>query len=88
MNYQNQLTLLSDILKNQQAQKHGTEDEFSQIHRLTEILQTNGQIDENMQEMLSNIANYCLNKGDTGNSAHIEHWTQSIDELTMPFPHE
>jgi hypothetical protein len=88
MNYQDQLTLLSDILKNQQAHKFGTEDEFSQIHRLAETLQSNGQLDENMQQMLCNITDYCRHKDDTRNEPPFDHWLQSIEELTLPYPHE
>lgn len=88
MNYQDQLTLLSDILKNQQAHKFGTEDEFSQIQRLAEALQTNGQLDVNMQQMLSTITNYCQHKDCTGKAAPFDQWLQSIDEITLPYSHE
>lgn len=88
MNYQDQLTLLSDILKNQQAQNFGTEDEFSQIQRLVKSLQINGQLDENMQQMLSHITYYSQHKDDTGNEAPFDQWLQSIEEFTLPYPHE
>ncbi len=88
MNYQDQLTLLSDILKNQHAQNHGTEDEFNQIHRLAEALQAQGQLDENMQQTLASIANYCASRNCPENSDQIGQWIQSIDEITIPYPHE
>lgn len=88
MNYQDQLTLLSDILKNQQAHKFGTEDEFSQISRLAEALQTNGEVDENMQQILNNITNYCQHKDCTGSEVHFDQWLQSIEGITLPYGHE
>lgn len=88
MNYQDQLTLLSDILKNQQAHNFGTDDEFSQIQRLTESLQTNELLDENMQQMLSTITNYCLHKDCSKNGAPFDEWLQSIEEITPPYSYE
>lgn len=82
MNYQNQLTLLSDILKNQQKEQYGTEDEYNQIYRLAEALQNQGSLDENMQQTLMSISNYCSDRNCLENSAQIEQWIQSIDQIT------
>ncbi|OIJ09266.1 hypothetical protein BKP35_17170 [Anaerobacillus arseniciselenatis] len=88
MNYQDQLTLLSDILKNQHAQNHGTEDEFNQIHRLAESLQAKGELDDQMRQTLASIADYCANRNCTENSGQISQWIQSIEEISVPYPHE
>jgi hypothetical protein len=87
MNYQDQLTLLSDILRNQQQSGFGTADEYSQIQRLVEDLQKQGQLDENMQQTLATIADYCINKSCAQDTPHNQ-WIQSVDEITMPYPHE
>ncbi|OIJ18201.1 hypothetical protein BKP45_11490 [Anaerobacillus alkalidiazotrophicus] len=87
MNYQDQLTLLTDILKNQQAQQYGTEDEFNQIQRLAQSLQGQEQLNETMQQTLTNITNYCSTR-DCNNSQQIDQWIQSINESTIPYPHE
>lgn len=82
MDYQDQLTLLSDILKNQQAQQYGTADEFSQIYRLAQSLQEEGQLDDKMQQTITQISNFCSTRDCLESSSEINQWIQSIDELT------
>ncbi|QOY33819.1 YtzH-like family protein [Anaerobacillus isosaccharinicus] len=88
MDYQDQLTLLADILKNQQQSGFGTTDEFSQIHRLAKDLQGQENLNENMQQTLANITDYCANGNCAENGQQINQWIQSINEITVPFPHE
>lgn len=88
MDYQDQLTLLADILKNQQQSGFGTTDEFSQIHRLAKALQGQENLNDNMQQTLANITDYCANGNCTENAPQINQWIQSIDEITVPYPHE
>lgn len=82
MNYQDQLTLLSDILKNQQQTGFGTVDEFSQISRLTEQLQNNNQLDSNMRQTIASIASYCETGSCLGDSSEINQWIQFIEDIT------
>lgn len=82
LDYQDQLTLLSDILKNQQQLGYGTTDEFNQIHRLAEALQGQDQLDQNMQQTLASIVDYCANGNCTENATNMTHWIQSIDNVT------
>lgn len=82
MNYQNQLTLLSDILKNQQEMGFGTPDEFSQMYRLTQSLQEQNNFHPSIQETLTNIANYCEN-GKCDNTIELNEWVQFIDQLSL-----
>lgn len=88
MNYQDQLTLLSDILKNQQAENYGTEDEFNQLKRLAEALQNHTKLNEQMQQTLEEITNYCSDKNCNKNHSQIDQWIEAIDEITIPYPHE
>ncbi|MCT8137290.1 hypothetical protein H1D32_05745 [Anaerobacillus sp. CMMVII] len=88
MNYQNQLTLLYDILKNQQQMGYGTTDEYSQLHRLAEALQGQEQLDTSMQQTLANISEYCTNGNCAEYGPDINQWLQSIEDLTVPYPHE
>jgi hypothetical protein len=88
MDYQDQLTLIADILKNQQQLGYGTTDEFSQIQRLTEVLKEQGHVDETMQQTLASIADYCANGNCAENTTQINQWIASIDEITVPYPHE
>ena len=88
MNYQNQLTLISDILKNQQAEQSGTQDEFAQIQRLAQSLQQDTNIDSNTLQVLSNIQNYCTSGNCSDNAANITNWIESIDSLIVSNPVE
>ncbi len=82
MNYQDQLTLLSDILKNQQHAGFGTVDEFSQMSRLTEQLQNNDQLDPNTKQTLANIASYCEGGNCLGGTEELNQWIQTIEDIT------
>ena len=82
MNYEAQLTLISDILKNQQAQSFGTEDEFDQISRLTEALRQNDQVSDEAQQVLANIADYCQSKDCLQYTNDIYQWIETIDTIT------
>lgn len=82
MNYQNQLTLIADILKNQYAEQAGTHDEFEQIQRLTQSLQQNNHLDSNTHELLSNIEQYCTNGNCIENAENLQNWISTIDLLT------
>lgn len=88
MNYQDQLTLLLDILKNQREENYGTEDEYAQIQRLAETLQANGNLDDNLLQTLASISDYCTNRHCRESSNDINQWIQSIDETMFPYPHE
>jgi hypothetical protein len=88
MDYHDQLTLIADILKNQQQLGYGTTDEFSQIQRLTQVLKEQGHVDETMQQTLASIADYCTNGNCDENAPQLHQWIASIDEITVPYPHE
>ncbi|MCD8500756.1 MAG: YtzH-like family protein [Bacillaceae bacterium] len=81
MNHLNQLTLIADILKNQQAEKTGTQDEFEQIQRLAQSLQQNSNVDSNIQHLLSNIEQYCTSGHCLENTDSLQSWITSIDSV-------
>ena len=88
MNVQDQLTLVTDILKNQQAQRYGTEDEYEQLHRLAEKLKADGQLNDQVQQTLMDISEYCSTRNCAEKSTPIDSWISAIDEFTLPYPHE
>ncbi|MFN7250569.1 MAG: YtzH-like family protein [Anaerobacillus sp.] len=88
MDYQDKLTLMADILKNQQQLGYGTTDEYSQIHRLAESLKEQGHFDENMQQTLASISAYCASGNCAEKAPQINQWLSSINEMTLPYSHE
>ncbi|RXI98625.1 hypothetical protein DS745_20125 [Anaerobacillus alkaliphilus] len=81
MNYQDQLTLLSDILKNQQQAGFGTEDEFSQMSRLALALQNQEQLDQTMKQTMASISSYCTNGNCNENTSQLDQWIESIENF-------
>ncbi|MGO4890074.1 YtzH-like family protein [Anaerobacillus sp. MEB173] len=81
MDYQHQLSLLIDILKNQKYEHYGTSDEYNQIQRLTESLINNESIDPNLKQTLMSIEQYS-NQGTSmvQDDVVFDNWITMIEE--------
>ncbi len=84
MNYQAQLTLLADILKNQRYEGYGTQDEMKQLQRLAKSLHEQNLLDSNMQQIFDNINAYCVNGNCPDLAVQIDHWLQAISDFSVP----
>lgn len=88
--YTDQLSLLKDILQNQQEDCCGSVSEYEQIERLVKALMVNGQIDREAIAILNEIYSYGQNGKNTQDSEqHIQthqnelsSWVSQIDQFT------
>ncbi|MBS2970066.1 YtzH-like family protein [Metabacillus sp. KIGAM252] len=90
LDYHHQVTLLKDILTEQQADCCGTVAECEQIERLIKSLMVNAQIDQNVKNVLQNIYEYSqsgksaseLNQHITSQQQNLTQWIQDIDSFS------
>jgi hypothetical protein len=87
LNYNDQVQLLSDILRNHTYDNCGTSSECQQLHRLANTLLQNPNIDSATREALQNIRDYGMT-GSTheqlsdhisSNSTYINTWIDSLN---------
>lgn len=87
LNHEHQMTVLKDILSNHQTDCCGTVSECEQIERLAKSLMGNGQIDQQVKQLLPSIYDY----GQAGKysadldshiSAHQQQLSDWVDQLT------
>ncbi|WP_100013283.1 YtzH-like family protein [Lentibacillus sediminis] len=88
----NQLSLLYDLLDEQQADRIGYTAEYQQICRLVQALQENNGLSESqLQQLLPEIDAYgqqgetAANSADhiTANQQNIENWMSAIQQTTL-----
>ncbi|EOR23837.1 YtzH-like family protein [Cytobacillus oceanisediminis] len=90
INHEHQLTLLADILSNQQTDCCGSVAECEQIERLITSLRTNDQIDQNILPILEEIHRYSeqgVNASDLDNHIHsyqdqLSQWVDGINNFS------
>ncbi|WP_110927263.1 YtzH-like family protein [Bacillus massiliglaciei] len=89
LNSQYQISLLKDILSNQQTDCCGSVAEYEQVERLIKSLMVNMDLNDQARSMLQEIYHYSQqgrNSGDidahiTSNQGNITQWMSDIGQL-------
>lgn len=90
LQYQDQLNLLIDILKNHQEDCCGSVSECEQLERLIKSLMTNANMDQNNLQVLDQVYSYSQNgKNSSDLDQHIEshqdqlsQWVDNISQFS------
>ncbi|MGD6816918.1 YtzH-like family protein [Metabacillus sp. 84] len=90
LDYHNQVTLLKDILTEQQADCCGTVAECEQIERLIKSLMVNSNVTKDVKNVLQNIYEYSqrgksapeINEHITSQQENLTQWIQDIDSFS------
>ncbi|MCD7032712.1 YtzH-like family protein [Metabacillus sp. GX 13764] len=90
LNYQNQVSLLKDILAEHCDDCCGTSAECEQVERLVKSLMANTQIDQNLKSVLQNIYSYShnginapvLNDHIASQKDNLTQWLSDIDSFS------
>ncbi|WP_062354889.1 YtzH-like family protein [Bacillus kwashiorkori] len=90
IDHTHQLTLLKDILQNQQTDCCGAVSEYQQIERLVKSLMVNENIDQNVKAVLQEIYNYGQGGQYTNNidnhivenQNNLSQWVNSIGDYS------
>jgi YtzH-like protein len=90
LQYQDQVSLLTDILTNHQTDCCGSVSECEQLERLIKSLLVNSNIDQNVKNVLEQVYSYSQNGINSNNlDNHIEshqqelsQWVENIDQLS------
>lgn len=81
MDYHHQLSLLSDILKNQKDEHFGTNDEYYQMNRLASQLINNENIDPLLKQTLISIEKYSSQQNtQIEDNGVFDNWLTIIDQ--------
>jgi conjugal transfer/entry exclusion protein len=87
LNYQNQMQLLQDILRNHQEDCCGSVSECEQVERLVTSLMVNSDIHENIKPILQEIYQYShtgisssnLNTHITSHQQNLSQWVDGMN---------
>ncbi|MTH55628.1 hypothetical protein GKZ89_19730 [Bacillus mangrovi] len=90
LDYQNQVTLLKDLLSEHQTECCGTAAECEQIERLIKSLMVNANVNDHVKNVLMNIYDYSqssknaseLNSHISSQQENLTHWIQEIDSFS------
>ncbi len=90
LNYQNQLSVLKDILSEHQSDCCGTVSECEQMERLAKLMLANAQTKEEVKKTLENIYYYSqtgkgsseLNQYIQTNQANLTQWMDELHTLS------
>ncbi|MGG5252568.1 YtzH-like family protein [Neobacillus sp. SM06] len=90
LRYQDQVTLLKDILSNHQTDCCGSVAECEQLERLVKSLMVNGQVDENTKNILQEVYQYSqngaysadLNEHIQSNQENLANWVNTIGSFS------
>ena len=90
LSYQDQVTLLKDILSNHQTDCCGSVSECEQLERLVKSLMVNGQVDQNTRNILQEVYHYSqngaysadLNEHIQSNQENLANWVNNIDSFS------
>jgi hypothetical protein len=87
LKYNDQLQLLSDILRNHSYDNCGTSSECQQLHRLANMLMQDSNLDPATRDVLQNISDYGMTGSNheqltdhiTSNHNYISTWIDSLN---------
>ncbi|WP_309484842.1 YtzH-like family protein [Bacillus aquiflavi] len=86
LNYEDQINLLTDILKNHQADCCGSPSEYEQLGRLVKSLTLNCNIDQSVKSVLKEIEEYSQNGLNSTNiNQHIENYQMTLSQWVSSF---
>ncbi|RUQ31998.1 hypothetical protein ELQ35_03050 [Peribacillus cavernae] len=90
LSHQDQVSLLKDILSNQQSDAYGSISECEQVERLVKSLMVNTEINHNVKTVLEEIYRYSqdginassLDAHITAHKNQLSGWVDDIDQLS------
>ncbi|MGM9924274.1 MAG: YtzH-like family protein [Bacillus sp. (in: firmicutes)] len=90
LSQQNRISLLTDILNNHQNDCCGSVSECQQVERLVTALLTNGEVNEQLVPILTEIQKYShggqssadLDNHITSHQAQLSEWVNSVNQLS------
>ncbi len=90
LSHEHQISLIKDILNNQQTDCCGSVAEYEQVERLVKSLLVNMNINDEVKNTLSEIYNYSqtgissnnLEAHITSNQDNLTQWVEDIDSFT------
>jgi hypothetical protein len=90
LNHQHQVSIIKDILSNQQTDCCGSVSECEQLERLVKSLMVNTQIDQNVKKILEEVYKYSQHGTQTSdleqhilsNQENLSQWVQNIDQFS------
>lgn len=90
LSHENQVSLLKDILSNQQSDCSGSVAEYEQVERLVKSLLVNADINQNAKTVLEEIYRYSqngINSTDldahiTSHQSQLNAWIDDIDQFS------
>lgn len=90
LSYQDQVTLLKDILSEHQSDCCGSVSECEQLERLVKSLMVNAQVDQNIKNILQEVYDYSQGGAQTAdldqhihsNQQNLANWITSIDQFS------
>lgn len=90
LSHEHQISLLKDILTNQQTDCCGSVAEYEQVERLVKSLMVHMNINDNFKNVLTEIYNYSktgissndLDAHITSNQNNLAHWVEEIDSFS------
>ena len=90
LSHEHQITLLKDILNNQQTDCCGSVAEYEQVERLVKSLMVNMNINDDIKTVLTEIYNYSQTGINTNNSEdhittnqnNLSQWVNEMDSFS------